>query len=152
MPYNCIFHILLHFYYINWLVKYADYHLAFRSFSLIERFLGTEPFRNVWTPKNRVRSIRRNCNELILDKIAIMKDLPQFQAGFSCDPSNLRRKYCAIGNFIEDKFIIISRSHGAPEKSSIGIKRDVRHGKPQVLETWITRDKINIRIALEVLI
>ena len=52
-------------------------------------------------------------------------------------------------NFIEDKFILISRSHGAPEKSSIGIKRDVRHGKPQLLETWITRDKFNIRIALE---
>ena len=52
-------------------------------------------------------------------------------------------------NFIGDKFIIISRSHGAPEKSSIGIKRDVRLGKPQALETWITRDKFNIRIALE---
>ena len=58
-----------------------------------------------------------------------------------------------IGNFIEDGFIIISppRSHGAPEKSSMGIKRDIpnhiRHGKPS--KAWITRDKANIRIELE---
>ena len=53
------------------------------------------------------------------------------------------------GNFIEDDFIIISpsRSHGAPEKSSMGIKRDIRHGKPS--KTWITRDKVNMKIAVE---